>query len=1144
MSSYATSGRGGSAYARPAAGGSAYAGGTSSRAAKKKPHGVSGFVHNLGNDISGAILGLPEGLKTVGAAIVDEAQHGPSLLDMARGKGSPFDDKDSPFYRGVVHPVLQQEAAAYGPLLHGDFSGLYNHPLTPILDALTVATVGAGTAARVAGRVAPESRLARYVEPRQIEYATPATRAGDAGASAVKGKALSRNPLIRKRQETLNALANKVPYDTRLVGEGARATRAQVRGANVDRLGFRQQAAAYNAAVAKLDKYERKALYPLSVLPLPRSLENWRALLHEADQAAADERARIDTFAKTGGGGAYRDQVVNPGRLAELDQTREQIRRVLDTLDDPNVRAAYQNPSPALLAARDAAGRLGGTMAAKAAEQGTMTASDAAQAAWRQTRLADGAAVYTAAQARQAIRSIDGQLKKLGKTQEQVQKLATGLRETGTPELRQLRRDITKSEGRAYQARTNRARLDDASAKVDKLHNDLATARGNLETAMGAGTAGAADSRYLGSLLGKVRHLSDQYDRSLANLSRSANRELDTGDLTQARSEAAAAHAAIRSDIASRLVAGRVELGRIAQTMDELAARRGEIRPGIVGGDIEALKAELAAAGRPEPIYFPDIRHTPLDRPHVGAGAPLAVANPIHESNGLLFLTGQVAMDPAALNRQFLRVAAYTHYRDVIDRMLNVSVPVRGRELPAGHVWVKKPKQLGNITLDDARNVRLSESDLFDGDADHALLDHGQRYAIPAGMARRFGQEFVRSERASRLLVEKPLDVWRALVLNLSVGWLARNILGNHLMYAIQFAGMDGLRAYAHMILNAKGPATVRRMLNIPDPNGIGRELLAELLPEQAGGTFIDTQIPATGSGSRLMRVVTAPTRPLVKADREIEGGLRRAASEAAIRGTPEFKRLSRQLRSETRDFDTIARKALADPAVQREVSDKVNAALGNFLDLSPVERGKMRRLVPFYAWYKAISAVTLKLAFDTPGRADALSKIGQIGEDMLEEQFGGDLPSFLKGALLTGGASGGRVPLINLTGAVPQGTTVQLGKSIADLFAAQPGKAGNTVGSELNPFGQAAIQWLTGRSLFNGGVARPELVPGLPGYVVSSLLRGTPIGRVGERGISGSIESPLYGKRDLLSELLRSTGVAPTSVVASRARQLADQGS
>lgn len=87
-------------------------------------HGVFGLVKNLGNDIKGAVEGVPAGL-------VHLAEHPVGSLEQM-GKAT---------------------WSTWSPLFHGQFTkfgqGIYQHPLAPILDVASIFSLGVGTAARI-----------------------------------------------------------------------------------------------------------------------------------------------------------------------------------------------------------------------------------------------------------------------------------------------------------------------------------------------------------------------------------------------------------------------------------------------------------------------------------------------------------------------------------------------------------------------------------------------------------------------------------------------------------------------------------------------------------------------------------------------------------------------------------------------------------------------------------------------------------------------------------------------------------------------------------------------------------------------------------------------------------------------------------
>jgi hypothetical protein len=180
--------------------------------------GITGFIGHLGADIEHSVVGLPMGIVQL-----------------------------------IKHPISSIETMGkltwqdWSPLFHGQFGtfahNFYEHPLNPILDVLSVATLGGGLAGRVAEGAAEvgvadrAGALARFGNPakavlaehKAAEIAKGASEE-DALRTAIKltakdpraykqvagpggtvkyAQKLDKNPFIRLRQQALGKVANK-----------------------------------------------------------------------------------------------------------------------------------------------------------------------------------------------------------------------------------------------------------------------------------------------------------------------------------------------------------------------------------------------------------------------------------------------------------------------------------------------------------------------------------------------------------------------------------------------------------------------------------------------------------------------------------------------------------------------------------------------------------------------------------------------------------------------------------------------------------------------------------------------------------------------------------------------------------------------
>jgi hypothetical protein len=543
-----------------------------------------------------------------------------------------------------------------------------------------------------------------------------------------------------------------------------------------------------------------------------------------------------------------------------------------------------------------------------------------------------------------------------------------------------------------------------------------------------------------------------------------------------------------------------------------------------------------------------------------GRQATSAAKSPVARSEGTLFRIGHLALEPDVLGPEFLRTVKFALYRDLHDQLLESAVKVEyikgaGAALQPGWVWVRRPLKTGGSerigyvdqtrgefgrslqelvpSAEDAGGGEIGTKGLTSSNVDDALLDHGFRYAVPKQLADQLAGEFHRSSVVVQRFFERPTTVWRALVLNLRVGWLTNNIVGNHLLYAIQHAGPDGLKAYLQAVGQSKGGAAVRELLHIKTPDALDAKDIAELFPEQAGGTFIGTQRPA---GGRAGRVTQKATRKLTEANQASESALRRAAVNAELRRAPQVRARLKAMPAETRSFREAAKQEIAEnPALQREISDRVNATLGDFLSMSAAERRYVRALFPFIAWYRAITQVVLKLPLETPIRANLLTKLGQVGADHSAGELG-PLPPYLEGAIPLGGDR-----LLKTQGYNPLATVPQLAPAVGALIAGHPGDAATgELAGNLNPLLQAVIEQVSGKDVFSGRpVTTPSWAPGPVAGIVANVGGGLPEVRLGKTLVQGPPPSKLY-QPSTLDEALAFLGIPTKTVVRAQAAKLA----
>lgn len=234
---------------------------------KKRGHSLGGFLGNLAGDVKDTAVGLPVGLYETGKALGQDI-----AFDVAHPLGAKKGERPNHLAK-VGRGVAKSYAQTYGPLTRGDVrafaQNLYEHPVGPLLDAATVATLGgagvakAGELAASAGIVSKESRLANLGRAESLTLRSPRRLATGEGPT-LTGRPLSRNPVVRGRQKTVDRALKQLPAKTPVVGEHARYGRELQRGPRLDVLRLQHRTDRYQRAVDRLTPEELAALHLIS----------------------------------------------------------------------------------------------------------------------------------------------------------------------------------------------------------------------------------------------------------------------------------------------------------------------------------------------------------------------------------------------------------------------------------------------------------------------------------------------------------------------------------------------------------------------------------------------------------------------------------------------------------------------------------------------------------------------------------------------------------------------------------------------------------------------------------------------------------------------------------------------------------------
>lgn len=561
------------------------------------------------------------------------------------------------------------------------------------------------------------------------------------------------------------------------------------------------------------------------------------------------------------------------------------------------------------------------------------------------------------------------------------------------------------------------------------------------------------------------------------------------------------------------------------------------------GPSIEDLKARGL-----DPVYLPDTSARAKGHGYGGRGGGVALPAKVgnqRQNLGILQLSGQLVLDPAVLNDSFLRAAKYAHYNDIHAKLLDVATPI---DYPRpGMTLIRKkrsdrvaPKDRMRSDFDEWAESNLDDlgemqprsrggrsNDLITDTVDDAVrLEDGKYLAVPDKIAKTLAGEFTRQSELVYKINRYPMRVWRALVLGLRPAYLVNNAIGNTLMYLVHSARPEDLRqlagAFKQFAKKSEGKAI--------------DDLLNKHFAGQVRGGFVATQMPDFSPRLKINKAMSAVVNAIPALDRRWEQALRRAKVKAELKRHPELKQHAERMGSENAYFERISSSKVLEknPDVVEQVYNRVNDALGNYDSMTAFERGTMRTLLPFWAWYRAILGVSGKLAIEQPLKVNLLSRLGEIAVEANLEEAGfdkNDVPSSLLGFIPNRTDPDGRRRGFNTAPINPFGTTGQI---VEFLEALVPG--GKRPGPYIpgpNPLLVDLIGYLGGKDL--SGYTTPN-TPGM------GTVEKLPQVRLVEAARGTAPSGDTFNDRDVVDELLRYLGVPYARVSPTAAKRVVNR--
>lgn len=1112
--------------------------------------GVGGFFGNLGSDIYTATKGLGPGIANAGTSVVNDAA---GLAERVSGNPHGFgasqlskhDAPSSQINENIIQPQLDYYKQQYG---QGNvFENFYNHPLGPILDAATLASLGAGGAGKIgtglerAGKISSENPLARISKTdgrAPLEY-NPSNLTPEEAVTPEISRLYSTRPLRKGMQIATDKVASLPTgkYENPVLGAQkwqARTFSQKMGAARRDSEGLQHVNRQVSPQIPELKALGPEELQAFDAIvrlggnDISHNIDRWQgavagSILNELPDGAnasnygkiIDPKLAMSRFENLG------DPVVKA--LAEHPEHSEKLMSALHSwygvaaprlLEDLPEEAATAKTHELLTGLDELRHQPG----EEVAPQGTppLHPSDPVV-----DDLFKQASAYW--ESKQTPRTAQRPVESLFNRGEGPSVNADELPVT-PPE------DMSKFDWRTLGKHQRDEGIYTEDLQLGQRGPESTNVASTPESAVDPhieNTPPKTEEEYRASIQGELDHIGKLQGELDALLKDAPPDLFDTG-------EGRTDHPFPNPTIAPVQLAKGFEyheptrLGEIFGSEEGFKKHTGQFSPSNV--TYQNVFQEPFNSFKPNAnpllagVHRPDARsYVDLIAKHERDMVNQAYSSKLLDKWALKNQEGEfvtVKSDAEAQQRfgpQYAAVhpTAPLHYyndqttvADMASYMEQNGFPVDGPEMQAAI------KSIGEDTV-----IKMTSA-----------AQRQDAFVVPRNVA-----EYQRKienaskpyeNKALRMLV-KPMNLWRQYTLSLMPRWALNTAVGSFMLNTIKGVGPKDYHIASKL---REGSAEHPNVFESPQMGGV----------ELGNVIGMEMQELASQAGMGTNRAAQWSMRKV----QSIEDYFRRASmvhsmSKEAKQGLRENGNIISGFESSRgpRSVDEYRDLIEQDPQLVRRALDDVDKFAYNFAALGPFERRAVRQIAPFWGWYRFISGVAYKLPIEYPGRTNVLASIGRIGMADNDAKYG-EMPTWLKSGVLMG-APGKAINYLGTSGLNPLSQVFNPGSPEGFMPGiAQLGQASPLIQSVMAGFG---IDPQSGRELDvspehgvspdssgqlrdekTGEEKNPAAVAGLQrGF--ASLIRAFPEARIGEKIRSGG-RTPYPESIPLLAEYYRAS--------------------
>lgn len=302
-------------------------------------------------------------------------------------------------------------------------------------------------------------------------------------------------------------------------------------------------------------------------------------------------------------------------------------------------------------------------------------------------------------------------------------------------------------------------------------------------------------------------------------------------------------------------------------------------------------------------------------------------------------------------------------------------------------------------------------------------------------------------------MFDQATDFWRGMTLAFSPRWYINNIIGNTIL-----SSMAGVSPLSYLQSKMK--------------------MFDEIYPDE----LMTTGLVFSEATERSLRFSSARMfSRLYDVNANIENFYRRAAYYDRATKLARKELMGKTVFGFHNSNEMLEQlKAIKnDPALRNRVMDQVHEFLFDYSRMDPLERTWIRRIIPFWSWYKNIGKNFYLMPLRHPKKMFVLKTLAEIGHDAVEQTFNemgtewNDMPAFLQGRIVVpdamteylGKTGNPDVGLISTRSFNPYADVFNLPANVmGPITGTYPGSEGRFPG--VNPFLKVGLEQTVARGV------------------------------------------------------------------------------